>query len=67
MPRRAVATIGLAAVLIASAFVTGGGLDSNVAAAGNTWTELGLLSDTGTVLILWGRCGRSYLSSYKYT
>jgi hypothetical protein len=38
----AAATIGLAALLVAIAFVTGGGVDEIVASSGNTWTEVGL-------------------------
>lgn len=40
---RAAATVGLAAALVAIAFVTGGGVDQSVASAGNTWTEIVLL------------------------
>jgi hypothetical protein len=42
--RRAAPTVGLAAVLVAIAFVTGGGVDQNVASAGNTWTEIALIA-----------------------
>jgi uncharacterized membrane protein len=38
----AAATIGLAALLVSIAFVTGGGVDEIVASSGNTWTEIGL-------------------------
>jgi hypothetical protein len=34
------ATLGLAAVLVAIAFATGGGVDELVASSGNTWTEI---------------------------
>ena len=37
---RTASTVGLAAALVATAFVTGGGVDQNVASAGNTWTEI---------------------------
>ncbi|HET9125837.1 MAG TPA: hypothetical protein VFN65_13235, partial [Solirubrobacteraceae bacterium] len=41
--RRAAGTVGLAVVLVAIAFVTGGGVEQNVATPGNTWTEIALL------------------------
>lgn len=41
---RAATTVGLATALVAIAFVTGGGVDQNVASAGNTWTEIALLA-----------------------
>jgi hypothetical protein len=41
---RASPTVGLAAALVAIAFVTGGGVDQNVASAGNTWIEIVLLA-----------------------
>jgi hypothetical protein len=40
---RAASTVGLAAALVAIAFITRGGVDQNVASAGNTWTEIALL------------------------
>jgi hypothetical protein len=42
--------VGLAAALVAISFVTGGGVDQNVASAGNTWTEI-VLTALGAVAI----------------
>ncbi len=39
---RTAPTVGLAAALVAIAFITGGGVDQNVASSGNTWAEIGL-------------------------
>jgi hypothetical protein len=39
---KALATGGLAAGLVATAFTTGGGVDQNFAVAGETWTEIAL-------------------------
>lgn len=41
-------TVGLAACLVAITFVTGGGVDQNVATSGNTWTEI-VLTVVGAV------------------
>jgi hypothetical protein len=35
-------TVGVAALLVAVSFVTGGGVDETIASAGNTWTEIAL-------------------------
>ncbi len=45
---QAVITVGLAAALVAIAFVTGGGVDETVASPGNTWTEI-VLTALGAV------------------
>lgn len=47
---RTACTVGLAAALVAIAFVTGGGLDQNVASPGNTWTEIVLLALGGATI-----------------
>jgi hypothetical protein len=47
---RTASTVGLAAALVAIAFVTGGGVDQNVASAGNTWTEI-VLTALGALAI----------------
>jgi hypothetical protein len=41
---RSAPTVVLAAALVAVAFTTGGGVDQNVASAGNTWTEIVLMA-----------------------
>ncbi|HLI59522.1 MAG TPA: hypothetical protein VKV21_07625 [Solirubrobacteraceae bacterium] len=41
---RAACTLGLAAALVAISFLSGGGVDQNVASTGNTWTEIALIA-----------------------
>ena len=41
---RTASPVVLAAALVAVAFTTGGGVDQNVASAGNTWTEIVLMA-----------------------
>jgi hypothetical protein len=47
------ATVGLAALLVAIAFTTGGGVDEIVASSGNTWTEI-VLTLLGLVAVTIG-------------
>ena len=47
---RTAPTVGLAAALVAIAFVTGGGVDQNVASPGNTWAEI-VLTAIGALAI----------------
>src|SRR5579875_3399333 len=47
---RTAPTVGLAAALVAIAFVTGGGVDQNVASPGNTWSEI-VLTAIGALAI----------------